>query len=75
MPLTPDYGETPLPHEELTALLPEIVDVLDKPITRSDVYDIEQGLPKADAVVRRPAYVAGTYSSDSLSGRSGPPAH
>jgi len=43
MPLTPGYGETPLPHEELTALLSQIVDVLDKPITRGDVYDIEQG--------------------------------
>ncbi|GAT02543.1 hypothetical protein RMCFA_2655 [Mycolicibacterium fortuitum subsp. acetamidolyticum] len=44
MPLTPGYGDTPLPHDELAALLPEIVDVLDKPITRADVYDLEQGL-------------------------------
>lgn len=44
MPLTPGYGETPLPHDELAALLPEVVEVLDKPITRADVYDLEQGL-------------------------------
>lgn len=31
MPLTPGYGETPLPHEELTALLPEVVDMFDEP--------------------------------------------
>lgn len=44
MPLTPGYGETPLPYDELTALLPEVVDLLDKPITRAAVYDLEQGL-------------------------------
>lgn len=44
MPLTPSYGETPLPHDELTALLPEVVDLLDTPITRAAVYDLEQGL-------------------------------
>jgi fido (protein-threonine AMPylation protein) len=44
MALTPGYGETPLPHDELTELLPQVVDVLDKPITRAAVYDLEQGL-------------------------------
>ncbi|WP_214515553.1 hypothetical protein [Mycobacterium tuberculosis] len=29
MPLTPGYGETPLPHDELAALLPEVVEVLE----------------------------------------------
>ncbi|MDP7723123.1 hypothetical protein [Mycobacterium sp. TY814] len=43
-PLTPGYGETPLPRGELSALLPEIIDILDEPITRADVYDLEQGL-------------------------------
>jgi hypothetical protein len=38
MPLTPGYGETPLPHEELAALLPEVVDILGEPMTRGDVY-------------------------------------
>ena len=44
MPLTPGYGETPLPHDELDALLPEVIEILDKPITRADVYDLEQGM-------------------------------
>lgn len=43
MPLTPGYGETPLPHDELDALLPEVIEILDNPITRADVYDLEQG--------------------------------
>lgn len=44
MGLTPGYGETPLPHDELTALLPEVVEVLGEPVTRADVYDLEQAL-------------------------------
>lgn len=31
MPLTPGYGNTPLPHEEFTTLRAEVVAVLDKP--------------------------------------------
>ncbi len=41
MSLTPCYGETPLPHDELSALLDEVVEILDKPITRAAVYDLE----------------------------------
>lgn len=52
MPLTPGYGETPLPHEELTALLAEVVDLFDEPITRSDVYDLETGSSRQS--LRRP---------------------
>jgi hypothetical protein len=44
MPLAPGYGETPLPHDELTALKPGIVDILDVPITRAAVYDLEQAI-------------------------------
>jgi fido (protein-threonine AMPylation protein) len=44
MPFTPGYGETPLPHDELTALVPAVVEVLDKPITKAAVYDLEQGV-------------------------------
>lgn len=44
MPLTPGYGETPLPHDELTALTPSVVEILDKPITKAAVYDLEQGV-------------------------------
>ncbi len=44
MPPTPGYGETPLPEDELIALLPHVVEVLDKPISRADVYDLEQAV-------------------------------
>lgn len=44
MPLSPGYGETPLPHDELSALLPAVVEVLGEPVTRADVYDLEQAL-------------------------------
>lgn len=44
MPLAPGYGETPLPHDELTALTPSVVDILDSPITKAAVYDLEQGI-------------------------------
>ena len=35
MPLTPGYGETPLPDDELAALLPDVVLMLGKPVTRA----------------------------------------
>jgi fido (protein-threonine AMPylation protein) len=44
MPPAPWYGETPLPHDELAALRPSIVDILDSPVTRAAVYDLEQGV-------------------------------
>jgi hypothetical protein len=44
MPLTPGYGETPLPDDELAALLPDVVLMLGKPVTRAAVYDLEQGI-------------------------------
>lgn len=39
---TPEYGETPLPHDELTALIPDAQAVLPEPPTKLDVYDLEQ---------------------------------
>jgi hypothetical protein len=44
MPLTPGYGETPLPDDELAALLPDVVLMLGEPVTRAAVYDLEQGV-------------------------------
>lgn len=44
MSLTPGYGETPLPDDELEALLPRIAELLGTPITRAAVYDLEQGV-------------------------------
>ncbi len=44
MSLTPGYGETPLPDDELATLLPDIVQILGEPVTRAAVYDLEQGI-------------------------------
>ncbi|MGE0687903.1 MAG: Fic family protein [Dehalococcoidia bacterium] len=44
MNLTPDYGETLLPYEELDALLPTARSLLNEPITKAAVYDLEQGI-------------------------------
>jgi fido (protein-threonine AMPylation protein) len=66
MPLTPGYGETPLPHEELAALLAEVVEVLDKPITRADVYDLEQGLQDRVSGELMPPAIDGSLPVDEL---------
>ncbi|CPR10899.1 Fic/DOC family protein [Mycobacterium bohemicum DSM 44277] len=66
MPLTPDYGETPLAHDELTALLPEVIDVLDKPITRAAVYDLEQGLQDRVFDELMPSALDGSLPLDEL---------
>jgi hypothetical protein len=67
MPLTPDYGETPLPHDELSALLGEVVDILDKPITRASVYDLEQGFQNRVSEELMPAAMRAPYRSMSFS--------
>lgn len=66
MPLTPSYGETPLPQEDLTALLPEVVAILDAPITRADVYDLEQGLQDQVVDDLMPAALDGSLTLDEL---------
>lgn len=48
----PGYGETPLPHEELDALLPAVRKVLPDPPTKADVYDLEQGFELEVRLVR-----------------------
>lgn len=42
MNLTPGYGETPLPNDELAALLPAARDLLEPSLTKAAVYDLEQ---------------------------------
>jgi fido (protein-threonine AMPylation protein) len=44
MSLTPAYLETPLPDDELAALLPDAAQILDEPVTKAAVYDLEQGI-------------------------------
>ncbi|BBY57673.1 Fic family protein [Mycolicibacterium sarraceniae] len=66
MPLTPGYGETPLPHDELDALLAEVVEILDKPITRADVYALEQSLQDQVVEALMPAALDGSLPLDEL---------
>jgi len=66
MPLTPGYGETPLPHDELSALLDEVVDILDKPITQASVYDLEQGFQNRVSDELMPAAIEGSLPLDEL---------
>lgn len=44
MSLRPGYGETPLPDDELAALLPGMVQIVGEPVMRAAVYDVEQGI-------------------------------
>lgn len=44
MALAPGYGETPVPDEDLDALLPDVLEVLGEPISKAAVYDLEQAV-------------------------------
>lgn len=49
MTFDPGYGETPLPFDELDALVPGVREMLDEPITQAAVYDLEQAIEAAVA--------------------------
>ncbi len=63
MPLTPGYGDTPVPGDELTALLPHVAEMLDQPIRRADVYDLEQAVQEQVSEELLTAAFAGSFSS------------
>ena len=63
MPLAPGYGETPLPHDELMALVADAEEILDKPITRAAVYDLEQGFQDRVSDELMPAAIDGSHSA------------
>ncbi len=66
MSLTPGYGETPLPGDELMALLPHVVEMLDKPVRRVDVYDLEQTVQDEVSEELLVAAFRGTLGLDDL---------
>lgn len=66
MPLAPGYGETPLPHDEFTALHSSVLDILDAPITRAAVYDLEQGIQDQVAEELITAAIEGSLLLDEL---------
>lgn len=66
MPLAPGYGETPLPHDELAALHPSVLDILGEPVTRAAVYDLEQGIQDQVAEGLITAAIDGSLISSTL---------
>lgn len=66
MPLAPGYGETPLPHDELAALRPDIVGILDALVTRAAVYDLEQGVQDQLSEELMTAAIEGSLLLDEL---------
>lgn len=66
MPLTPGYGETPLPHDELTALTESVVDILGTPITKAAVYDLEQAVQDQVSEELLTAVIEGSLLLDEL---------
>ncbi|GAB3052512.1 hypothetical protein GCM10027053_10620 [Intrasporangium mesophilum] len=49
MTLSPRYGETPVPGDELDALLPKVRMLLGDPVSRAAVYDLEQAFQQEAA--------------------------
>lgn len=66
MPLTPGYGETPLPDDELEALLPHIADLLERPISKAAIYDLEQAVQEQITEELLTVVLDGTLGLDEL---------
>lgn len=66
MSLTPGYGETPLPDDELAALLPGALQILGEPVTRAAVYDLEQSIQEQVAEALLTAALEGTLQASEL---------
>lgn len=66
MPVAPGYGETPLPHDELAALTPSILEIFDEPVTRAAVYDLEQAVQDQVSGVLLTAAIDGSLPLDDL---------
>lgn len=66
MPLTPGYGETPLPDDELGALLPHIADLLERPISKAAIYDLEQAVQEQITEQLLTMVLDGTLGLDEL---------
>jgi fido (protein-threonine AMPylation protein) len=66
MPLEPGYGETPIPGDELAALLPHVIDTLTAPITRADIYDLETAVLQDVTETQLAAAIDGSLTLDDL---------
>ncbi|WP_022884987.1 Fic family protein [Glaciibacter superstes] len=66
MPFAPGYGETPVPDDELGALLPAVREVLGEPLTKATVYDLEQAVQEEVAEVLLTSVLDGSLGLDDL---------
>ncbi len=66
MSLTPSYGETPLPDDELEALLPSVRATLGEPVTKADVYELEQVVQVELSEELVPAVAGGELTPEEL---------
>ncbi|HEY5878290.1 MAG TPA: Fic family protein [Nakamurella sp.] len=66
MPLAPGYGETPVFDDEANALLPQARELLGEPITKADVYDLEQAVQEEVVEELVTAVLDGTLQVDDL---------
>lgn len=62
----PGYGETPVPDDEIDALLPEVRDLLSDPATKAAVYDLEQSVQEEVAEELLIRALDGSLSVDDL---------
>lgn len=66
MTFAPGYGETPVPDDELDALLPEVRSLLSESITKAAVYDLEQAVQIEVAEELVIAVLGGSLGLDEL---------
>ena len=66
MPLTPEYGDTPLPADEMSALLPRVVEVLGEPLIQADVFDLESAVLEDVAEEALAGVFSGSIALDDL---------
>jgi fido (protein-threonine AMPylation protein) len=64
--LTPGYGETQVSDDELEALVPQARQLLDEPVGKAAVYDLEQGIQAQVVEELIPQVLAGKRSLASL---------
>lgn len=66
MTVAPGHGETPVPDDELAWLLPDIRDLLEEPVTKAAVYDLEQAVQAQAAEQLTSAVLDGSLALDEL---------
>ena len=66
MSLSPEYGETLLPDDELVYLLPDIREALAEPITKADIYALEEQAQAAVVTQLLPRASGGDLTLESM---------